>query len=260
MDGTSTLPTYKVGRHRIEAKGSLIITSFFFLGLWAIDFADEHPNCNVYGTDISPIQPSWVPPNLRFVIDDVTKPWTYQENFFDYVHIRWLTAVVKDWPALYKEAYRCMKPGGWLEHIDAEVNVVCLDGTMPPDSAINQWGQIWTEIGKKTGLVVNMVDSGCMDDGIREAGFANIEVEDLLAPVSPWPVDKKQKEIGLFNYAFLTQDIEGFLTYFCPTVLGWTEKETLIYAAILRKEYKECKVHANFKWRIVRAQKPLLDA
>ncbi|KAK3485110.1 hypothetical protein B0T13DRAFT_515889 [Neurospora crassa] len=31
-------------------------------------------------------------------IEDVTKPWTYQENFFDYVHIRWLTAVVKDWP------------------------------------------------------------------------------------------------------------------------------------------------------------------
>ncbi|EAA30855.1 hypothetical protein NCU05831 [Neurospora crassa OR74A] len=226
-------------------------------GLWAIDFADEYPNCNVYGTDISPIQPNWVPPNLRFDIEDVTKPWTYQENLFDYVHIRWLTAVVKDWPALYREVYKCMKPGGWLEHIDAEVNLVCLDDTMPPDTAMYQWGEIWSEIGRKTGLVVNMVDSGCMDAGIKEAGFTNIEVEDLLAPVSPWPADKRQKEIGLFNSAFLTQDIEGFLTYFCPTVLGWTVNETLIYAAILRREYKERKVHANFKWRLVRAQKPL---
>ncbi|KAL0465237.1 hypothetical protein QR685DRAFT_558138 [Neurospora intermedia] len=193
----------------------------------------------------------------KFDIEDVTKPWTYQENFFDYVHIRWLTAVVKDWPALYREVYKCMKPGGWLEHIDAEVNLVCLDDTMPPDTAMYQWGEIWSEIGRKTGLVVNMVDSGCMDAGIKKAGFTNIKVEDLLAPVSPWPADKRQKEIGLFNAAFLTQDIEGFLMYFCPTVLGWTENETLIYAAILRREYKERKVHANFKWRLVRAQKPL---
>jgi hypothetical protein len=34
-------------------------------GVWAIDFADEHPNCKVVGTDVSLIQPSWVPPNLE---------------------------------------------------------------------------------------------------------------------------------------------------------------------------------------------------
>ena len=28
------------------------------------DFADEYPNTEVIGTDISPIQPTWVPPNL----------------------------------------------------------------------------------------------------------------------------------------------------------------------------------------------------
>jgi methylase of polypeptide subunit release factors len=34
-------------------------------GVWALDFADKYPNCDVTGTDISPIQPSLVPPNLR---------------------------------------------------------------------------------------------------------------------------------------------------------------------------------------------------
>lgn len=29
------------------------------------DFADEFPDCKVIGTDVSPIQPSWVPPNLK---------------------------------------------------------------------------------------------------------------------------------------------------------------------------------------------------
>jgi hypothetical protein len=29
------------------------------------DFADEYPGAAVIGTDISPIQPSWIPPNLE---------------------------------------------------------------------------------------------------------------------------------------------------------------------------------------------------
>lgn len=32
-------------------------------GIWAIDMADKFPMANVIGTDLSPIQPSWVPPN-----------------------------------------------------------------------------------------------------------------------------------------------------------------------------------------------------
>ncbi|KAM5349494.1 hypothetical protein ACJ41O_005999 [Fusarium nematophilum] len=34
-------------------------------GLWAIDFADKYPHASVIGIDLFPIQPTWVPPNLR---------------------------------------------------------------------------------------------------------------------------------------------------------------------------------------------------
>lgn len=34
------------------------------------DFADAYPSCEVIGTDISPTQPPWAPPNLRFEMDD----------------------------------------------------------------------------------------------------------------------------------------------------------------------------------------------
>ncbi len=39
-------------------------------GRWAIEMADEFPEAQVIGTDLSPIQASFVPPNLRFEIDD----------------------------------------------------------------------------------------------------------------------------------------------------------------------------------------------
>lgn len=51
---------------------------------------------------------------------------------------------------------------------------------MPDDSAINQWGKIWTEAERRTGVIFDIVDSGCMENGIKEAGFTNVQVEDFL--------------------------------------------------------------------------------
>lgn len=32
---------------------------------------DRFPSSNILGVDLSPIQPEWVPPNVRFMVDDV---------------------------------------------------------------------------------------------------------------------------------------------------------------------------------------------
>ena len=39
-------------------------------GLWAIEMGDEYPEAEVIGTDLSPIQPAFVPPNVRFFVED----------------------------------------------------------------------------------------------------------------------------------------------------------------------------------------------
>lgn len=41
-------------------------------GIWAIDFGDMYPSAEVIGVDLSPIQPSWVPPNVRFEVCEGT--------------------------------------------------------------------------------------------------------------------------------------------------------------------------------------------
>ena len=143
-------------------------------GLWAIDFADKYPDCSVIGTDISLIQPTWVPPNSRFEVDDYNKEWTCNANFFDFVHIRWLTGTVKDWHTLYKEAYRCCKPGGWIEHIDASGTVLSDDGTVEKDMAMGQWGKIWQEAGRRLGTPLDVFDQNIQEEGLKEAGFVNI--------------------------------------------------------------------------------------
>ena len=58
-------------------------------GIWALDFADEHPEAEVIGSDLSPIQPDWVPPNCKFYVDDVESEWTFgPHEAFDFIHGR----------------------------------------------------------------------------------------------------------------------------------------------------------------------------
>lgn len=85
-------------------------------GIWAIEMADEFPNAVVIGTDLSPIQPGWVPPNCKFYVDDAEDEWTYStDEHFDFIHGRGLCGGIADWPRFYGQVYQNLKPGGWLE-------------------------------------------------------------------------------------------------------------------------------------------------
>jgi hypothetical protein len=35
---------------------------------------DQFESANILGVDLSPIQPEWVPPNVKFMVDDVESP------------------------------------------------------------------------------------------------------------------------------------------------------------------------------------------
>lgn len=70
------------------------------------DMADLHPSAEVIGVDLSPIQPNFIPPNCRFEVDDINKEWTFPENHFDFIHIRYMTGTVPDWTELLKKAQR----------------------------------------------------------------------------------------------------------------------------------------------------------
>ncbi|CAG9948802.1 unnamed protein product, partial [Clonostachys rosea f. rosea IK726] len=49
------------------------------------------------GIDLSPTQPSGVPPNCKFELDNTSQEeWMFPDNTFDYIHIRYLLGYFKD--------------------------------------------------------------------------------------------------------------------------------------------------------------------
>jgi SAM-dependent methyltransferase len=173
------------------------------------DFGDEFPNAEVIGTDISPIQPTWIPPNVKFEIDDANLSWTWKDDTFDFVHVRGMIGTIIDWPAFYREAFRCCKPGGYMEHHDEAAEWHSANGEISEASAMGQWGKVFSEGGKKFGRTFRVIQDDVQIKGMEEAGFVDIVVKDYMCPIGDWPRDPKQKEIGMFSKLVLDTDLAG---------------------------------------------------
>jgi ubiquinone/menaquinone biosynthesis C-methylase UbiE len=131
----------------------------------------------VIGTDLSPIQPSWVPPNLQFEIDDATQQWTWDAGTFDFVHMRLLLGAIQDWDKLMKEAFRVLKPGGWVESSESGNNPKSDDGSDRPfDNVIQTWNNLFLEGGEKLGCSFQVLNGDLQRKAMENAGFVNIKV------------------------------------------------------------------------------------
>ncbi|KAJ4243547.1 hypothetical protein NW757_011187 [Fusarium falciforme] len=220
------------------------------------DFADQYPNTEVIGTDISPIQPTWVPANLKFEIEDCTQEWTFEPESFDYVHMRYLYGSISDWSALFKEAFRVCKPGGWVESYEASPRMESDDGSVTETCAINEWGKFFIEGGKKLNRTFEILDKDLQKKGMEEAGFVDVQVWDFKAPIGGWAEDPRLKEVGQFAQAALEQDYEGYVLFMANMVLGWSKEEVSTYCAQLRREIRSGKFHPFYRQRVVYGRKP----
>ncbi|KAH7324204.1 S-adenosyl-L-methionine-dependent methyltransferase [Stachybotrys elegans] len=225
-------------------------------GVWVMDIADEFPGAEVIGTDISPTQPSWVPPNAKFEIEDCTDRWTFAEDSFDYVHMRYLYGSISDWNALFREAFRACKPGGWVESFEASPRMESDDGSVAETSAINEWGKFFIEGGRKIGRPFTIIDEDLQQKGMEAAGFVDVTTWDFKAPIGGWPKDPKLKEMGLYSQAAMEQDYEGFVLYMANMILGWSMEEVRVYCSQLRREMRSGKAHPYCRVRVVYGRKP----
>jgi hypothetical protein len=65
---------------------------------------DLFPSAAVTGIDLSPIQPVWVPSNVKFFVDDAEDEWMNGPDF-DLIHFRTMSAVLKTLPEVIKMTY-----------------------------------------------------------------------------------------------------------------------------------------------------------
>lgn len=223
-------------------------------GIWCIDMADEHPGAEITGIDLSPIQPSFTPPNCKFEIDDVTSPWTYPPAHFDFINIRGLYGSVADWPALYAQIFEHMQPGGYLHQLEMSIHFKSDDGSLKPDHVLSQWSDVFHEASRKFGK--SFYEVWNLSTYIRNQGFVDVVERVYKCPVNGWPADPHMKELGRWNFLHITQGAEGWGLFLLTKVMGWSVEEAQVFIAKFRNGVKERKVHAYFEVVVIHAKKP----
>ena len=121
---------------------------------------------------------------IKSQIDDCERPWTFEENSIDFIHMRYLLGSIQNWPGLLEQAFRCTKPGGYVESFEGTAVVSSDDGTVADDSAMAQWGKLFVECGKTTGRSFTVVEDGTQRASMEKAGFVDIREKNVkVCPV-----------------------------------------------------------------------------
>ncbi|KAM0428955.1 hypothetical protein ACHAPT_006758 [Fusarium lateritium] len=222
-------------------------------GIWAMDFADEYPSAEVIGTDLSPIQPKWTPPNCIFEVDDFEEEWVYRKPF-DFIHGRELEGCIANEDELFRRAFEHLAPGGYVEFQAAYTRWLSDDGTAEKAENAQTWLKTLLEGSAKFGK--SLEGAIGWKEKIEAAGFVDVQQQVLKLPIGSWPKDPKLKEMGKFQAIQQIQAVESYTPRVFSTVLGWKDEEIQAYVAKVRKDLRDPSIHLYIPIYFVWGRKP----
>ena len=216
-------------------------------GAWAIDLADEQPDVDVIGTDLSPIQPGWVPPNCNFYVDDAEADWNYEP--FTLIHGRSLGGSISDWPRYYQQCYDSLEPGGYLEMQEhaAWINAV---NDLPSFTA--DWNVTLNAAAASFGRMLNVAEKHV--NWMREAGFMDVSDTVHQIPIGSW--QKGMEDVGRLHLVNMLMAVETYTLALYTKVLGKTVEETKTVMEGVKGEFRQRRNKLYVNYHFITARKP----
>ena len=128
------------------------------------------------------------------------------------------------------------------------------DGTLKKAEFTNQWVRLLHEASIKFGKV--MINMEEWQDKMRKVGFEDVTMKVTKVPMSPWPEDAKEKEIGKFMQVEQMQAMPAYTQALLTRILSWTKEETDILLAKVANELRDLSIHQYSMMYIVYGRKP----
>ncbi|CAJ2508882.1 Uu.00g139080.m01.CDS01 [Anthostomella pinea] len=221
-------------------------------GNWAIDFATKHPESDVLGTDLSPIQPEFVPPNCHFEVDDIEDEWVFSHKF-DYIHARHMVGSMTDFPKLFRAIYDNLTPGGWVEMQDYYVKLQSIDGSLD-GTALQRWNDMLNHALSFTGR--SGLAAPKYKRWMREVGLVDIGEEVFAVPGNTWAKGRDEKELGAMQMENILEGIHGISMTLFTKFLGMRSEEVEVLLVDVRKDLRNRDIHFYYPIMSVYARKP----
>lgn len=110
-----------------------------------------------------------------------------------------MAGAIQDWPSLFREAYRVLKPGGWIESGEFDPRFLCDDGSADDREVVKTWNKVFEEGGKAVGSSFTVIDDNVQELGIRETGFGEVQGVTLKVNIYPAGAPGKKRKSDAVN-------------------------------------------------------------
>ncbi|KAI7851539.1 S-adenosyl-L-methionine-dependent methyltransferase [Circinella umbellata] len=148
-------------------------------GTWSLEMAKDYPQSKFTGIDISEAFPTEIKPsNCNFQVHNVNDPLPFSQNHFDYIFQRLLVVGIKedDWDNVISQYMHVLKPGGWLELLEA-----LLPECVNPGPKLELLMNTLAEMIETKGVNPRIAHS--IKDRMKKAGIEKINVKYVRIPV-----------------------------------------------------------------------------
>ncbi|KAH8660063.1 S-adenosyl-L-methionine-dependent methyltransferase [Xylariales sp. PMI_506] len=241
-------------------------------GIWALEFAEQNPQSNVIGTDLSAIQPLSTQPNCTFVKTDAEDEWIFPDPnsnhsdcngtarcehkiVFDYVHMRFMFTCFNDPKTVLQQAFDNLGPGGWLECQEAMPKAYQANPTFP-GNAYQRWADTCIIGAAAAGRDIEVILK--YEGWLKEIGFTNITVRQFLVPTGGWHHDPHLKKIGEYNLQNMSEGIRGIGWKMLRSAGMSPEAIESLVPEVLREIHDKSSQYYGI-CHVIYARKPLLN-
>ena len=222
-------------------------------GIWAIQFAEQHPESHVIGSDLSLIQPKDMAPNVTFVREDADgDEWTFDRSF-DYIHARAFCGFVTNMRKILRRAYEHLEPGGWVELQEFTHEILPADPARPIEkTALKTMTRAFCASMVKQGRDPYIMPH--LARLVREAGFVGV-VEDVQhLPIGAWAAEEKYREIGRWQGVNFLTGLPALTKGIMQS--GLTEGQVAHLVEQARAEVSSGEMFAEMNYYTVYGQRP----
>ena len=222
-------------------------------GIWAAEFATEHPTAEVLGIDVFPQPTITAPRNCQFMTHDAEQGWEMDNAKFDVIHTRLVPFHAKEVRAVLRRCYEHLAPGGYIEMQESWPPCRTDEPPGAPEhtSKVIEWTNLRLEAASRLGI--DQAIAGRLPEILAQAGFIEVQIQDHKWPIGPWMKDEKMKEVGNIHLELLQLAMMG-LSKELLAHLGMGERQVMEFVEQVGKELGVGKIYTPV--RIVWARKP----
>ncbi|KAL9028640.1 MAG: hypothetical protein Q9196_003032, partial [Gyalolechia fulgens] len=207
-------------------------------GIWAIEMAEQYPDAQVIGTDLSPIQPQWYEKTLLFLVDELDYSLSSGKE-----HEGDRASGADCYPVNDLGCHKThTKPGGYFELQELDPRFTSDDSTLSPSSSLVYWSKVIIEASASYNRPIPRYTDYV--PWFEKAGFVDIQQVLLKCPMNPWPKNKILKEAGRFQLLAHIDGLEGVSLGLLTRGLNWKAEEVKVLMAKIRPELKDRGIHS----------------